>query len=792
MTTARSFRSFNSLSPFDSLGIIRNLTAVLLMLLPACSGDDPASPNGGDSGKITTGVMTQVFDAAVSPGGTVTVSAGGTAVDGLALEVPRGAYTASTQVKISWAEITAHEFGTNFDPVTPLIRIDNGGAFAAKPMRLRIPLHDLGGRFPVAFYYDRAAGTLEPIAPVGRSDTWLDVAVRHFSEIVVSAVQKDLLRQGGGFHTFFEPDVNGWPFVNYGAYPEAGGMCAGMSIGAAHFYRNFSASLRLSAHFDNDAYWFQTPKIWEDDANGIKFCGELQKAFVTSNAFWTSNGGTPFDGFLQKSEEDHFWSLCYALLVVNQPQFLYLAVRGSTTAPAHAIIAYAYEIDGNEGRLKVYDPNYPGSEGTITFDFATAKFRPYTSAANARAAEEGSTFAYDQILFIPMSTICDTKEIDRIWQKVSAKTIGAGQYPSYELWAVPVDNEDLPRVRLLDASTAKTTFLPYRDFTVEIVPSDKSIPFSLTAWIDLPDIGEIEKREPANIITIERPTKDNLIGIQVNAKAAGEKDFSWAGFHWFKIRMQSMWIEPADTIVGMNQDLRLVARHNGTAPAGARFEWDFGDGHTESVTGDSAVTHAFDEVGEFTVEVTMFAPGGSDPAGSATAMVHVTEFRSIMVTLNGMSTTPPSTIKTKDGQDIPTIVWSNKIGGATPLSWDKKEFSLDYSYNLSGLDMNTRITGCLSEDGKTVAVLNAITTGSGYGGDYHYNAAIVLTNFPIEAIDENFPVGGILRGPAAQGKVGNISWQQSSVDAQGNPHVVELGSIDWSSQQTELSVYFYR
>ncbi|MFA6235644.1 MAG: hypothetical protein WC824_15855, partial [Bacteroidota bacterium] len=250
------------------------IIATLVFLIPACSGDDPSSP-GGDSGKVKTGEMKQVFEQSVSSGTTVTVNAAGTAVDGLVLDVPEGAYSSSRSVTISYADITGHDFGTNFNPVTPLIRIENGGDFAEKPMRLRIPLPDMAGRFPVAFYYDRAAGTLEAIAPVGRSDTWLDVAVRHFSEIVVSATQIQLLRDGGGFHTFFDPQVNGWSFVNYGAYPEPEGMCAGMSIGAARFYKNFSASLLLNSHFDNEQYWFQTPKVWEDDATGIKFCGEL-------------------------------------------------------------------------------------------------------------------------------------------------------------------------------------------------------------------------------------------------------------------------------------------------------------------------------------------------------------------------------------------------------------------------------------------------------------------------------------------------------------------------------------
>lgn len=769
------------------------LPALLLFafLLPACSGDDPASPNG-DSGKITTEEMTQVLEQSVSSGATVKVQGTGSALDGLELDIPTGAYSASMTLKISHAAITAHDFGPHFTPLSPLIRIENGGEFAAKPMRLRIPLPNLAGRFPVAFYYDREAGTLEPIAPVGRSETWLDVAVRHFSEIVVTEADIALWSQGGGFTSLFDPARNGWSFINDGSYSEPGGICAGMSIGAAHFFKGFSSTMDVTSYFDNRGLWFQTPKVWQDDAEGIKFCAELQTAFVTSNAFWTTGGGgTPFDGFKNKSDTDQFWSLCYSMFLLNQPQFLYLAVSGDPAADEHAIIAYAFEIQGTEGRLSVYDPNYPGATGTITFDLASGKFRPYTTAGNARALAQGNTFNYDQIVFIPLSTICDPKDVDRIWQKVSAKTVGAGQYPAYELWAVPVDNEDLPRVRLLDAATGKTTFLPYKDFTVEIVPSDKSIPFSLTAWVDLPSIKEIEKREPAGIITLEEPSKANLVGIQVNAKPAGKNSFSWAGFQWCNIRLSALWIEPADTVIGVGQELELVARHNGTAPAGARFEWDFGDGETASHTGDSTATHVWEEQGEFDVTVTMYPPGSSEAAGTASATVNAALFRTMMVTLKGMSTTPPSTIKATDGSDIPSIVWANKTGSAPPLTWNGKEFSVEHSFSISGVDVNYRISGRISDDTKSIATLTAINSGVGLGGAYSYNFAIVLTDFPIAAYAGG-PLSGELRGPAAQAKVSNLSWRQSTVDSQGNTNVVELASVDWSSQQTELSVYFYR
>jgi PKD repeat protein len=764
-----------------------------LLILAACSEDDSTAPGQGDSGMITNGEWTELTQGSVAAsGGSVSVNQSASLLHGLQLDVPTGAYSSGTQVTIRSADITEHGFGENFDPVTPLISVENGGEFADIPMTLHIPLPDLQGRFPVAFYYNRAEGTLEALTPVEIGDDYLDVAVRHFSEIVVSATQIDLLRQGGGFHTLFDPQSNGWSFVNYGTWPEHEGICGGMSIGAARFYKNFKSSPAIRGFYDNDAYWFRTPKVWQDDATGLRYCTELQKQFITDSKIWTLDGKSPLDPIWNRSEEDHFWSLCYSLLVINQPQFLYLGVRNDANAPGHAIIAYAYEIEASRGRLLVYDPNYPGKQGEIIFDFTAKKFLPYTSAANAGALEDGHTFAYNEIIFVPLSTICDQAKLDQIWQKVQNGTIGKGIFPTYELWAVPIDNEDLPRVKLLDASTGKTTFLPYDKFTVEIEPSDKSLDYTMVSWVDLPDIGEIEKKDPAGEIKVERPDGENLVGMQVNVKPAAGKDGAWAGFQWFKIRLQSLWIEPADTNVALGLDLELVARSNGTAPAQARFEWDFGDGKNETVHGDSVVTHVYETVGSYTVTVRMYDGSASEEIGSAESQVHVTEFRTIGIFLQGMDTQPPSTIKATDGADIPSIIISSKVGDAPALTWNERKFEVEYSYSTSGVDINTRISGTMSADGKSAETISAITTGVGLGGAYNYTAAMTVVNFPIENLGPSFPAGGELRGTAAQSKLPNVTWRQSSTDSQGQTTVSELVSIDWNSQQTKLSVYFYR
>ena len=146
--TTEDFRAFSH---------ARILILVAALLFPiACSEDDGGTGPGGDSGKIVTGESAQVLQGNLgSEGGTVAVTQSDAALNGLELTVPSGAYSSGIQISVHEAQIESHDFGADFDPVSPLIRVDNGGEFAGIPMTLHIPLPDLQGRFPVAFYYDR-------------------------------------------------------------------------------------------------------------------------------------------------------------------------------------------------------------------------------------------------------------------------------------------------------------------------------------------------------------------------------------------------------------------------------------------------------------------------------------------------------------------------------------------------------------------------------------------------------------------------------------------------------------
>lgn len=407
------------------------LSIILILLLVGCNKDDnnPIS----ESGKIKTDHSVFVTKKSIpASGGQLNVIGTQTPLEGLSIMIPRDAYSDSKEFTISYANITSHELGSYFNPVSPLIEIDNGGFYADKFMQLKIPVSPHPGYYRLALYYDKKTGELEGIPIIKSEDSSITIGLRHFSFIVVTEIQKNILIQGTGFHTFFEPATNGWSFPNYGTYAEPGGICAGMSIGAAYYFKNFNASINLGTFFDNDKLWFTTPAFWEDDAKGLSFATAIHKTYSSNSQ------NNVFDPILVASEDDRFWSIIYNMLINNQPQLIY--VHATDSAVAHMIIGFAYEVNANEAKIKVYDPNYPRLENEIKFNLVSKTFVPYTSASNAKALEDGDVYNFNEIALFPLSSAISNEQMDLLWNKVQNNSIGKNLFPYYKIYAVPKDH----------------------------------------------------------------------------------------------------------------------------------------------------------------------------------------------------------------------------------------------------------------------------------------------------------------------------------------------------------------
>ncbi|MBK7359314.1 MAG: PKD domain-containing protein [Saprospiraceae bacterium] len=760
--------------------VFRILVVSLLFVSISCSKDE--SDSGNDSGKIKTDKQTQLLQQTIpASGGYLEISGSASPLEGLRLEVPEGCYQESKTFNISYSTITSHELGQYFNPISPLIEIQNGSDQSAKFMSLRIPIQLNQGEYAMAYYYDRKTGQLEGLPVEKITDSYIEVSIRHFSLLVISKIQKELLIQGGGFHTLFDPKQNGWSFVNYGTYPEPEGICAGMSIGAAYYYKNFKTNVNLYSYFDNDLLWFRTSDYWPDDARGLQFATAIHRI---QEVFWSNNNESILK-MLDAPDEDRFWNLIYAILINNQAQLVF--VKNSQIDTAHMIIAFGYTINPTEAIINVYDPNYPGLESTITFDMTTNKFKPYTSAINAKALEDGTTFNCDKIAFIPFSAAMSPDEMDFLWQKVQSGTIANGLFPAFKVYAVPKDPA-FTKVELNIEDNTKINYIPFGEFDFEVAGLDPNATLKMEEISFYPGIG-LERTVPAQTVKMEN--KDTLIGLYLYATPSGQLYDKWLGFEYFKIQVQDIWIEPADTSIAINTDLKLIARHNGSAPKRARFSWNFGDSNSDTST-DSTIIHKYDQPGDYDIELIITDLESQKEVAKAKTTVNVTIWPRIAITLKGMDTNPPSTIKASDGADIPSISWANKnIITAPNLSWNKNDFVVDFQFNLDPAVYTCRIQGSVSADFKKITYLNAIYTGIAGGGDWNYQAAIVMQNFPLEVYLPKQIIGKILTGTEAQSKVSQISWKVTTIDNQGNPKEQTLKSIDWNSNQTELSVFFY-
>lgn len=757
-----------------------SLLLSLIFILFGCGKDE--DPNIPDSGKIKTDKSILVHKESLpTSGGMIQIQGSASVLNGLEIELPEGSYHEVADFSISYSEILSHDFGPLFQPVSPLIEINNGGKLSNQLMRLKVPVIASPDAYKMAFYYDRASGELEGISVLSQKENFVEVIVRHFSLIVITQVQKELLIGGGGFHTSFDPSRNGWGFVNYGSYPEYDGICAGMSIGAAYYFKNFKAGLALNSYFDNDQLWFPSPDVWEDDANGLRFATAIHRV---QEAFWDNNL-VDVTQIVNATDSDRFFNLIYSILILNQPQLIYLS---DPAAPiAHMIVAFGYQVLGKEVKINVYDPNFPNQESTISYNLETHSFSKYTSAQNARALENNQLFNYSQIAFVPLSSVMSKSEMDFLWQKVQNKTIEDGLFPAYKVFAVPKDNS-YSKVELNTRDNSAQNYIPFTEFDFQIEGVDPGTGVKLEALSFLPGFG-LERYNPAKTIIMEN--RDTLIGLYLKATPTGQSYEQWVGFEWFKIRLQDVWIEPSDTTISTNAEIKFIARNNGTLPKNAVYKWDFGDGH-KSESRDSAITYKYEEAEEYTVELKVFDPSGVSELVKVNTKITVADWLKIAVVLKGMDSNPPSTMKASDDTDIPSMAWSSwSIPNAPPLQWNNNNFVVDFPFTIGDFTYTARISGTMSADFKKVISLSGIVTGFGLGGDWTYQAAISLYDFPIEEYLPGEIIGKILKGPQAQAKVGNITWKQTIKDNQGQVTEITLKSIDWSSSQTELSIFFY-
>ncbi|NLV34164.1 MAG: zinc ribbon domain-containing protein [Clostridiaceae bacterium] len=382
--------------------------------------------SGGGKNKLKLGTTQTLMSFTVPSSGTnINITDAQSPMNGMNISVPAGAYASNVDFNIEVTEINSHNLGTQFDPVTPLISVNNSETIARLPLRITIPIKISSDYFAMAFYYDRSTGKFEAIPFESMSSSHITILTTHFSEIVVSRISKeDLNKLSKSIDSGFAPGKDDWPFVNYGSALAPGGHCAGQSLTMAWYYFEQYVNNkqdRLNDRFDNNGGTL-TESFWQDDSYGYRFASIIQDQ-ITWNSW-------EFQQYLQQAQQEHqltYDAFAYAMLITGEPQFMGIYSRdqyGNRTG-GHALLAYKLE----NGKIYVADPNYPGQENR-TVIIQNNQFQPYSSGSNANDIMSYGATLYSDIMFVGKSALIDFNTISSYYSKILDKTIGKEEIPT--------------------------------------------------------------------------------------------------------------------------------------------------------------------------------------------------------------------------------------------------------------------------------------------------------------------------------------------------------------------------
>jgi hypothetical protein len=398
-----------------------------LVLPPFTDVEEPEIPT------ITLGDSEDLASKDILPtGDIIVVNQPGNPLHGMEIIVPPGSYNDTRQFQVSSAPVISHTFSEYFNPITPIITVENGNELSNEPLLITIPVNVPENHFAMAFYYNQQEGRLEGLTPVDVGDGYIVSATRRFSDIVVSSISMDQFSGNFDIDSGFRPGYDDWQFTNYGSRLAPGGHCAGQAVSAMWYYyeRRLKNSQRpLYGRYDNNDRGYGTLDFWEDDSWGYRLASVVQDELNWSAPTYRILLG--YEGY-----NDHLtWmAFGYAMLMSGGPQFIGISSSGPDPA-GHAMVVYRMTQDG----LYIADPNYPGDvtgaglrERIIRY--RDGRFVPYNSGPNATAISQGGEIAYDLIGYFPLTRWIDWDRVGARWAELEAgEDVGADIWPTQEI-----------------------------------------------------------------------------------------------------------------------------------------------------------------------------------------------------------------------------------------------------------------------------------------------------------------------------------------------------------------------
>jgi Leucine-rich repeat (LRR) protein len=391
-----------------------------------------------------------------------------------------------------------------------LITIENVDVYSKKPIIITIPIKADLEKTLIAGYYDKASRVMTPITLLNRTDYQIQVAVTHFSSIIIVEVPDDYNASVTEADTGFRPGIDDWQFANAGSFLIPDGACGAQSLTMQWYYKNIKQrdQKQLFGRYDNLQY--QTSAFWEDDSNPYRFVAAVQSA--------VSNQDTVIKG---RADSAVFKSIKYFLYTYKQPVLISMKTGGQ----GHLCVAYKFKDD----TIYIADPNFPGEERTLKFHKLigeTGHFEDYQSGFSACS----------EFLLIDSKYFFSDLEMQNFWSTLDNGVAGKNEFPDYVMQYRLEDGtfSDLKAV----SNVVITTGTPF------YVRGSVSTPDGRPLYFKLFSLQEGNKPILLKDFTdrVDYAIKDpGTYGLSIWTDMKGNgniADYRWLDFKWFNVTVK--------------------------------------------------------------------------------------------------------------------------------------------------------------------------------------------------------------------------------------------------------------
>lgn len=365
-----------------------------LLVLAGCGGGGGGGSSGGGSTTnpnqpvtFTAGTDAVITSKVIAQtGGTIEAGSSGTPIDGVKVQFPAGALPADTNVSLGYNTGTLTPNEGTYAGVALVLNTGSVTQFE-QPVSITVPFTDIT-KVPVPYYVD-STGKLHPMQLMAIDRTAETFTFYTFHASWFTWILADTAYAPGPediVNTGYSPEADGFQIGNWGNEHNREGECFGMTSFSLWYFMNKKAE---KGNFYPKYMSVVSPNDWW---HGGAFVGQdiiATRAFTSIAQMWTTFYKNVFDEQILMSDEDRYVFLRNTMLNNGVPVLVHLSHKNGDDGN-HSVLAYA--INDIDGTISVYDPIYPNTSKTITYNKSNKTFDAYNPLGIGLGTYDGITF----------------------------------------------------------------------------------------------------------------------------------------------------------------------------------------------------------------------------------------------------------------------------------------------------------------------------------------------------------------------------------------------------------------